>query len=69
VVLVAIDRAGTLIVPSGDVELRPRDRLTMLAAPSAVAAARALLSGDAAAITRDGVDDAGSPPAGAHDRP
>ena len=42
-VLIAIQRAGQLIVPRGDVALQAGDRLSIFAAPSAEAATRTLL--------------------------
>ena len=50
VVLVAIERDGTLIVPRGDVVLLAADRVSLFAAPSSVEGARRLI-GDHPAIT------------------
>ena len=44
VLLVAIDRAGHLIVPRGDVRLAAGDRVSLFAAPDSEAAARRLLA-------------------------
>jgi chloride channel protein, CIC family len=43
VVLVAIERKGTLIVPRGDIRFEPGDRVSFFGAPEAEAAARAIL--------------------------
>jgi CIC family chloride channel protein len=46
-VLVAVERAGSLIVPRGDVVLASGDRLTLFAAPASAGAASALLEVEA----------------------
>jgi CIC family chloride channel protein len=50
VVLVAIERDGSLIVPRGDVVLLAKDRLSLFAAPSSVEAARGLLGARSPAV-------------------